>query len=154
MARSTLQRDYDIGRILAELRRDVDELKRRILALWFLLPAPGVAYDTGWVSVPAAAGFTSSLQVRRIGHSVTSRGALVPNVDWGAANSAQQPVAAGGIPAQFRSPFTLTVLGPSGALVATTVFRVLIQSSGGIQVRCSTAAHTGSVNINHTYLDN
>lgn len=153
MARSTLQRDYDIARILALLQRDVADLKRRILALWFLLPAPGVAYDTGWVAVPAAAGFTSSLQVRRIGHSVTYRGSLLPTVDWGAANSLQTPVAAGGIPAEFRTPISLNYVGATASTVVSTVFRVQIRSDGGIQVRCSTAAHTSSCSVNAVVLD-
>lgn len=109
--------------------------------------------DTGWVSVTAAAGFSSSLEVRRIGHNVTLRGTLLPTTDWGAANSLQQAVAAGGIPAEFRSPISLTILGATGATTAATIFRVAIQSNGGIQVRCSTAAHTNSCSVNLTYVD-
>jgi hypothetical protein len=153
MGRSTLQRDFDIARILAELIRDVADLKRRLLSIGFLLPAPGVVYDTGWVAVPAAAGFTSSLQVRRIGHEVKTRGTLTPTVDWGAANSLQQPVAVGGVPAEFRSPISLVILGASGATSAAVVFRVALQSNGGIQVRCNTAAHTNSCSVNHAYLN-
>lgn len=153
MVSNTTGRDYDIGRMLDNFRRRIEFLERAIRALAFILPNPGTVYDTGWVAVPPAAGFTSALSVRRIGHSVTLRGSLSPTTDWGAANSAQQPVAAGGVPTQFRPTVTLTILGPSGALVATTVFRLLLQPTGGIQVRCSTAAHTGSVNVNHTYLE-
>lgn len=142
MTTNTLRRDYDIGRMLAELTANVALLLRRLLTYQPLIP------DTGWVAVPAAAGFTSTLEVRRIGEEVMYRGTLLPNVDWGAANSLQQPVAAGGVPAEFRPPASLIYLGASGAGVATTVFRVAVQSNGGIQVRCSTAAHTNSCSVN------
>lgn len=153
MASNTTGRDYDIGRMLDNFRRRIEVLERQIRALAFILPNPGTVYDTGWVSVPAAAGFSSALFVRRIGHSVTFRGTLSPNVDWGAANSLQQPVAAGGIPTQFRSPVSLVILGATGATTAATIFRVAIQSNGGIQVRCSAAAHTNSCSVNFTHLD-
>lgn len=153
MASNTTGRYYDIGTMLDNFRRRIEVLERAIRALAFILPNPGTVYDTGWVSVPAAAGFTSALQVRRIGHHVTSRGTLSPAVDWGAANSLQQAVAAGGIPAEFRSPVSLTILGATGATTAATIFRVAIQSNGGVQVRCSTAAHTNSCSVNLTYID-
>lgn len=152
MGRSTLGRDYDIGRTLEDFRRRIAALERAALMLRYLF-TPGVVYDTGWVAIPAAAGFTSSLFMRRIGHHVTSRGTLSPNVDWGAANSLQQAVAAGGIPAELRTPVSLTILGATGATTAATIFRVAIQSNGGVQVRCSTAAHTNSVSVNLTYID-
>lgn len=142
MTTNTLRRDYDIGRMLAELTANVALLLRRLLTYQPLIP------DTGWVAVPAAAGFTSALEVRRIGDQVTYRGTLLPNVDWGAANSLQQPVAAGGVPAEFRPPASLIYLGATSAATASTVFRVAIQSNGGIQIRCNTAAHPNSVNIN------
>lgn len=153
MARSTLSRDYDIARILAELQRDVADLKRRILALWFLLPAPGVAYDTGWLAVPAAAGFTSSLEVRRIGRSVKMRGALTPTVNWGAANSMQTPVAVGGIPAGCRPSANLNFLMPTTAGTAATIFRVVVQSNGGMSVRCDTATFVSAVSLSAGYFD-
>jgi len=153
MASNTTGRYYDIGRMLDNFRRRIEILERQIRALAFILPNPGTVYDTGWVNVTAAAGFTSALQVRRIGHHVTLRGSLSPTVDWGAANSAQQAVAAGSLPTQFRTPVSMNIVGATGALVATTVFRVVIQSNGGIQVRCSTAAHTNSCSVNLTYLD-
>lgn len=153
MASNTTSRRYDIGVMLDNFRRRIEALERGLRALAFILPNPGTVYDTGWVAVPAAAGFTSALNVRRIGHHVTLRGTLSPSVDWGAANSAQQPVAAGGVPLEFRSPFSLNIVGATGALTAATVFRVIVQSSGGIQVRCSTAAHTNSCSVNFTYVD-
>lgn len=153
MGRSTLGRDYDIGRTIEDFRRRIAALERSALLLRYLF-TPGIVYDTGWVNVPAAAGFTSSLQVRRIAHRVMLRGTLSPSVDWGAANSLQQPVAAGGIPLEFRPPISLVTLGPTGATTAATIFRVAVQSNGGIQVRCNTAAHTNSVSVNFTYLDN
>lgn len=153
MATNTLPRDYDIGRRLEDFLRRIELLERLILQLRILF-TPGVVYDTGWVAVPAAAGFTSALQVRRIGHSVSLRGTLLPAVDWGAANSLQQPVAVGGIPLQFRTPVSLIIFGASGATSAAVVFRVAISSNGGIQVRCNTAAHTNSCSVNFTHLDN
>lgn len=152
MGRSTLGRDYDIGRTLEDFRRRIGALERAALMLRYLF-TPGVVYDTGWVAIPAAAGFTSALFVRRIGHYVSLRGTLSPNVDWGAANSAQMPVAVGGVPAEFRSPISQIIIGGSGATTAATIFRVAVQSNGGIQVRCSTAAHTNSVSVNFTYID-
>lgn len=152
MVTNTLPRDYDIGRQLEDHGRRITLLERLILQLRIIF-VPGVVYDTGWVAVPAAAGFTSALQVRRIGYDVMLRGTLTPTVDWGAAGSLQQPVAVGAVPAQFRSPVTMSILGASGATSAVTWFRVAIQSNGGIQVRCSTAAHTNSVSINHKYFD-
>lgn len=152
MVTNTLPRDFDIARIIDDFRRRIERLE--ILILQFrILFTPGVVWDTGWVAVTAAAGFTSALNVRRIGHFVMLRGTLTPTVDWGAASSLQTPVAAGSIPAQFRSPVSMSILGASGATSAVTWFRVAILSNGGIQVRCSTAAHTNSVSINHTYID-
>ncbi len=152
MVTNTLPRDFDIARIIADFLRRIERLE--ILILQFrILFTPGVVWDTGWVSVPAAAGFTSALFVRRIGHDVKMRGTLTPTVDWGAANSLQTPVAVGGVPLEFRSPVTLSILGPSGAATAATIMRVAVLSNGGIQVRCSAAAHPNSVSINFSYFD-
>jgi hypothetical protein len=151
MAVNTVPRDYDIARMLADYEQRISFVERQIRNLGFLLPAPGVPYDTGWIAVPAAAGFTSSLEVRRRDGRAQLRGTLVPTVDWGAANSLQQPVAAGGIPAGLRTPISLVTLGPSGATTAATIFRVAVQSNGGIQVRCNTAAHTNSCSVNFPY---
>lgn len=146
MTTNTLRRDYDIGRMLAELTANVALLLRRLLTYQPLIP------DTGWVNITAAAGFTSTLQVRRIGDQVTYRGTLVPNTDWGAANSLQMPVAVGGVPAEFRPPASLIYIGASGATSAANLFRVAIQSNGGIQVRCNTAAHTNSCSVNQVLM--
>lgn len=146
MTTNTLRRDYDIGRMLAELTANVALLLRRLLTYQPLIP------DSGWVNIAAAAGFTSSLQVRRIGDQVTYRGTLTPTVDWGAANSLQMPVAVGGVPAEFRPPASLIYIGASGATSAANLFRVAIQSNGGIQVRCNTAAHTNSCSVNQVLM--
>lgn len=151
MAVNTLPRDYDIARIIADYELRISFLERRQLAMGFLLPAPGVAFDTGWVAVPAAAGFTSSLEVRRRDGRAMLRGTLLPVTDWGAANSLQQPVAAGGIPAGLRTPISLVWTGPTGATTAAIIFRIAVQSNGGIQVRCNTAAHTSSCSANFGY---
>lgn len=146
MATGTLRRDYDIGRMLADLLRRVSSLERRLKG-YLLKPT-----DTGWVAIPAAAGFSSSLSARRIGNEIQFRGTLSPNVDWGAANSLQMPVAVGGVPANFRPPISLIYVGATGATTAATNFRVAIQSNGGIQVRCNTAAHTNTVSVNESFL--
>ena len=146
MTTNTLRRDYDIGRMLAELTANVALLLRRLLTYQPLIP------DSGWVNITAAAGFTSTLQVRRIGDQVTYRGTLVPNTDWGAANSLQMPVAVGGVPAEFRPPASLIYIGASGATSAANLFRVAIQSNGGVQVRCNTAAHTNSCSVNQVLM--
>lgn len=147
MVSNTLQRDYDIARIIDDYERRIAYLERQTLKLQPLIT------DSGWVSVPAAAGFTSSLEVRLVGGRTQFRGTLLPNTDWGVANSLQQPVAAGGVPAAFRPPISLIYITASGATVATTVFRTAIQSNGGIQVRCSTGGSTNSVSVNETFLD-
>lgn len=147
MTTNTLPRDYDLGRIIDDYERRISALERRIRLYQPLIT------DTDWVAIPAAAGFTSSLEARLIGGRIQYRGSLLPNTDWGVANSAQQPVAVGDVPAQFRPPISLLYIGASGATVATTVFRIAIQSNGGIQVRCSTGGSTNSVSINETMLD-
>lgn len=152
MARSTLARDYDIGRMLKDYGRRITVLERLILQLRIIF-TPGVVYDTGWVAVPAAAGFTSSLEVRRIGRSVKTRGALTPTVNWGAANSMQNPVAAGGIPADARPATNLNYICPTTAGTAATIFRVVIQSNGGVSVRCDTGAFVSGVSVSVGYFD-
>jgi len=152
MARSTLARDYDIGRMLKDYGRRITVLERLILQLRIIF-TPGVVYDTGWVAVPAAAGFTSSLEVRRIGRSVQTRGALTPTVNWGAANSMQTPVAAGGIPAGSRPATNLNFICPTTAGTAATIFRVVIQSNGGVSVRCDTATFVSAASISVGYFD-
>jgi hypothetical protein len=147
MVTNTLRRDYDIGRIIDDYERRIAYLERQTLKLQPLIT------DSGWVAVPAAAGFTSTVEVRLQGNEVMYRGTLLPNVDWGAANSLQQPVATGGVPAEFRPPASLIYVGASGAGTAAVVFRVAIQSNGGIQVRCNTAAHTNSCSVNTDLLN-
>lgn len=147
MTTNTLPRDYDLGRIIDDYERRISFLERRTLVLQPLIT------DTGWVSVTAAAGFTSTLEVRRRGNEVTYRGTLLPNTDWGAANSLQQPVAAASIPAEFRPPASLIYIGGSGAGSAANLFRIAIQSNGGVQVRCNTASHTNSCSVNEVLLN-
>lgn len=110
--------------------------------------------DSGWLPITAdtANGFSSALEGRRIGERIVLRGSLGPSTNWGTANSAQQPVATGGVPALLSPPVSLLVACTTTAGVATVVFRVAIQSNGGIQVRCDTASHTGSCAINLDYL--
>ena len=153
MATNTLRRDFDIFKTIQDYCQRISALERLILQLRIIF-TPGQVYDTGWVTVPAAAGFTSALEVRRIGHLVIYRGTLSPTTNWGAANSLQMPVAVGGIPAEFRFPLSLIWIGASGATSAANLFRVAIQSNGGIQVRCNTATHTNSCSINFSNMDN
>lgn len=153
MAVNTLQRDYDIARIIDDYERRISFVERRLVAVGFLLPAPGVPYDTGWLAVPAAAGFTSSLEVRRIGHDVKMRGALTPTTNWGAANSQQTPVAVGGIPDGCRPATNLNYIMPTTAGTAATIFRVVVQSNGGMSVRCDTATFVSAVSVSPSYFD-
>lgn len=153
MGRSTLDRDYDIGRMLKRLTRDVSELQRRLKRFNFILPPNGVPYDTGWLAVPAAAGFTSSAEVRRVGNDVKMRGALTPTVNWGAANSQQTPVATGGIPDGCRPATNLNFIMPTTAGTAATKFRVVVQSNGGMSVRCDTATFVSAVSLSPSYFD-
>lgn len=152
MARSTLGRDYDIGRMLKDYGRRITVLERLILQLRIIF-TPGVVYDTGWVAVAAAAGFTSSLEVRRIGHDVKMRGALTPTTNWGAANSMQTPVSAGAIPADARPATNLNFIMPTTAGTAATIFRVVVQSNGGMSVRCDTATFVSAVSLSASYFD-
>jgi len=147
MVVNTLQRDYDIARIIDDYERRISYLERQTLKLQPLIT------DSGWVPVVAAAGFTSSLEVRRKGNEVTYQGTLSPTTNWGAANSLQQPVAAGAIPAEFRPLVSLIYIGGSGATSAANLFRIAIQSNGGIQVRCNTATHTNSCSVNTQLLN-
>lgn len=151
MAVNTTPRNYDIAKMLADYEQRISFVERQVRNMAFLLPTPGVPFDTGWIAVPAAAGFTSSLEVRRRDGRAMLRGTLLPVTDWGAANSLQQPVAAGGIPAGLRTPISLVWIGPTGATTAAIIFRVAVQSNGGIQVRCNTAAHTSSCSANFGY---
>lgn len=146
MARGTQDRDYDLGRTIAKLVADVAFLMRRIKAYQLLIP------DQAWQSIAVIAGFTSALQYRRRGQRVTIRGTITPSVDWGAVNSLQMPVAVGTLPVGVAPPVSHTIVCATSAGQATVVFRVVIQSNGGIQVRCNTAAHPSAVNINFDYL--
>lgn len=84
MGRSTLGRDYDIGRTLARLSRDVSELQRRLKRFNFILPPNGVPYDTGWINtgIVFSAGWddyvpgggNNHFEYRRIGPVVHYRG--------------------------------------------------------------------------------
>jgi len=151
MAVNTVPRDYDIAKMLDDYERRISFVERQIRNMGFLLPTPGVPFDTGWLAVPAAAGFTSSLEVRRRDGRAMLRGSLLPVTDWGAASSLQQPVAAGGIPVGLRTPNSLNFVGATGSTTVTTNFRVQVQSNGGISVRCTTAAHTSSCHVNFGY---
>lgn len=147
MVTNTLKRDYDIARIIDDYERRIAYLERQTLKLQPLIT------DTDWVPVVAAAGFTSTLEVRRIGNEVTYQGTLLPTTNWGAANSLQQPVTAGSIPQEFRPLVSLIYITGSGATSAANLFRVAIQSNGGIQVRCNTATHTNSCSVNEQLLN-
>lgn len=115
-------------------------------ALTQLLVASGptfVAADTG-------SGFTGGLTFERVGRQVDVIGSFNPVTNWGSANSLQQPIAGGagiGFPTIFVPGSSLTFAVPSASGVANVVFRVAVQSNGGIQVRCDTASYTGGVSI-------
>lgn len=148
MASNTGPRRYDIDKMLTEYQQRISALERKIRTYQSLIP------DSGWVTIVAATGFTSALQARRIGDRVQYQGSLGVDTNWGAANSLQQPVTAGAIPADLRPDVSLNFLGASGSTSAANLFRIAIQSNGGIQVRCNTATHGNSVNVNETFLKN
>lgn len=146
MARSTLDRDFDLARNLANYERRISALERRILTTQLIVPV------IDWTPQGAAAGFTSTLEFSRVGDEVFVIGLLGTNTNWGAANANNTPVAVGGLPVEFRpDPESLVYSCATAAAVATTVFRVAIQTNGSISVRCSTATHTNSVYVNVSY---
>lgn len=84
MAVNTVQRDYDIARMLADYERRIASLERRLLSLAFLDTPPGIPYDTGWTNdgIVFAANFAdyvpgggnNQFEYRRIGYVVFWRG--------------------------------------------------------------------------------
>lgn len=86
MARSTLDRDFDIARNLSGFERRITILERIVLFLRFLNP-PGVVYDTGWTqagsvlgtnweSFSPTPGNNNYFEFRRVGSIVHLRGLL------------------------------------------------------------------------------
>jgi len=97
-------------------------------------------------------GFTAStLDVTRIGETVFWEGAITPSTNWGAANALNTPLAVGDIPAEFVPDATIIFIQPSMTGTATTIFRVAVQPTGELQVRCNTATFTGAVHLSMTY---
>lgn len=145
MTSNTTPRRYDIDGMLDDYRKRISALERKIRTYQPLIP------DSGPVAIPAATGFGSALVARRIGDTVQFQGTLSTDTNWGAANSLQMPVAVGGIPADLRPDVSLIWIGASGATSAANLFRVAIQSNGGIQVRCNTATHTNTCSVNFSF---
>lgn len=79
MARSTLGRDYDIDAQLTKLRRDVDELRRRLLLTQGRVDAAGMwqAFTPAWANVTVGTGGTSAGRFSQVGQTVTVQLQLV-----------------------------------------------------------------------------
>lgn len=147
MATSTLARDYDLGRIVEDYRRRIATLERQVLNL-----QPKIG-DTGQVSLTGdlvATVSSANLEVSRVGETVFLQGSVTPNTNWGAvmANTNLMNTL---LSAEFRPSQSHIVIAGSSATGAMVNFRLSIQSSGQIAVRCDTLNHTGSVFIDHTY---
>lgn len=109
MAVNTVQRDYDIARMLADYERRVASLERRLLSLAFLDTPPGIPYDTGWTNDgivwnanwddfnPAISN--NHLEYRRIGATVHWRG-LIERIAGGGLTSATETMLT--LPASLR----------------------------------------------------
>lgn len=67
--------------------------------------------DTGWVTVPLAAGFTGPFRLRRVGQVVYASGTVTGPFT---ASATIYVVAAGGVPADLRPPTELSARLPSG----------------------------------------
>lgn len=109
--------------------------------------------DSGWDSLNAdlAAGFSSSnFRVSRVDETVFIEGQVTPTTNWGGAMAANN-IMGTVLDAQFRPAISHITINASSAFGAMVNFRVAIQSSGQIQVRCDTATHTGDVYINYAY---
>lgn len=105
--------------------------------------------DTGWEVLPLVSGFSGSLLARRIGSRVNVRGTVAPDTNWGAANTNVEIVNA--MPEQYRSVAAFVTIGATTAGTTATFFRIAL-SGALINVRPSTASHTGGVYINLDYL--
>jgi len=109
--------------------------------------------DTGWVALAVASGFTSTLQIRRIGDRVNVKGSITPTTNWGAANASNIAITATeAFDSQYWPPESLLFTCPTAATSALVTFRVGWQSNGQCSVRCDTATHTSAVTLNFDYL--
>jgi hypothetical protein len=109
--------------------------------------------DTGQVSLAGdlTASFTSSdLEISRIGDIVVIQGQVVPVTNWGSA-MANSNLLTNVLDSQFWPSLSQVIICASSATASMVNFRVSIQSTGQIAVRCDTATHTGGVFIEHTY---
>lgn len=110
--------------------------------------------DTGWTAIPTVltAGWSSTLEGRRIGNRVELRGTIDPNGgNWGAINTSWDVVVA--MPLNFTPSQSRVYLLPSGIPGSAGIaFRVSVSSARAVTVRCSSASHTGAVYINVSYI--
>ncbi len=113
--------------------------------------APHV-HDTGWITPTVAAGFTSTLKLRKIGSRVTVKGLITPTTNWGAINASNVVVATGGITSDFVPPENLAFTLTGSTTAAFVVFRVAWQTSGQVSIRCDTATSNSGVYVNFDYL--
>lgn len=154
MTRNVIPRQFDVDQIIKDYERRIRVLEHRTQQLGAGFDWPG-GYDTGWVdrSGDLVAGFTvdGALESRRIGAAVWWRGRIAPNVNWGAAFTNNQVINDMGD--EWTPAFSDVELNASGAATSDTYFRVVANATNGaLQVRCSTATHTGSVYMTLRYL--
>lgn len=109
--------------------------------------------DSGWDSLNAdlAAAYTSSnFEVSRVDETVFIQGQVTPTGNWGAV-MANNNIMSTLLDTQFRPSISHVTINASSATGAMVNFRVSVQNSGQIGVRCDTATHTGGVFINYAY---
>lgn len=97
--------------------------------------------DTGWANVPLAAGFSGSLQVRRIGYEVAWTGTVTRTAGPFAVGTTYTVVAAGGVPAQYYSPSSFTRnTGAAINVVGLTAY-FGVGTDGSVAMRVSVAGN-------------
>jgi hypothetical protein len=109
------------------------------------------AYDTGWITIPAASGMTGTLQGRRIGNEVFIKGTTTPNTTWASA-TAKTIVSA--LPSTLQPPAGEQVkdLAMTASASADLILQIIVSGST-ITAKASrdAGAVTGAV-LNISYL--
>lgn len=110
--------------------------------------------DTGWVNRAAdlESGFSEldSLDSRRIGNVVYWRGRIEPDTDWGAAQSNNNVFADVG--SMWTPDQNHGELSPASTNDFSDYFRVVLTSSGTMQVRFTAASQNNPVFITLRYI--
>lgn len=100
--------------------------------------------DSGWIPIPLLAGFTGTLEGKRVGDDIKWRGIVTPATNWGAAQADNAISTA--VPSQLQPPGPLAELKAGTAATTAAIFRVAINGAN-INVRCGAATHTSGVYI-------